>query len=488
MEVSWEHRTAATVLIPFATAAAIFLVRRRPELWTFVGAILTFLGTASLLGPGDSPVRTRLVGIVPGLDLAFRPDALGLAFGLLAAGLWIVTSVYSRGYVHALNLRHPIRYYGCFAAAIGSALGTAFAANLITFLVFYELLTLATYPLVAHKETAEALAAGRRYLAYTLSGGLALTMAAAWAWIRTGTLEFVPGGFLAGGFSEGGLAAVSALLLAGCGVKAAIMPAHAWLPSAMVAPTPVSALLHAVAVVKAGAFGCLRMIGYVIGPEALARSGVASILGILCGGTIVAGSLIALAQDNLKRRLAYSTVVHLSYIVLGAALLSPGGMAGSVLHLTNHGLAKITLFFCSGAIHAGAHRDKVSELEGLGRKMPWTFAAFAVASLGLIGIPGFCGFVSKLFIARGALEGGEWGYLVVVIGGALLSAFYLVPILASGYLGTSKDEVREAPMSLVIPCVVTAGLVVVLGVVWPVIDAQAGMAGRVARELFGGKQ
>lgn len=484
--LSPEFRVVAAVAIPFAASALMLLTRRRAEAWTLAAAALTPMLAASLWPDMRAAEASSisLIGLLPGAPLAFRVDGLGLTFALLASGLWAVTSVYSIGYASTTRLEHRTRFHACFAASIGATLGIAFAANVITLLVFYEVLTVATYPLVAHKGTSEARSAGRRYLAYTLTAGLSLTVATAWTWLIAGTLEFSGGGFLQGRVTSGALAALAALYLFGCGVKAAIMPAHAWLPSAMVAPTPVSALLHAVAVVKAGVFGCLRVIGYVIGPSGLAESGVGPALAWLCAGTIVAGSLMALAQDKIKRRLAYSTIVHLSYIVLGGALLAPHGMQGAVLHMVNHGLAKITLFFCAGSIYATTHAERVSEISGLGRKMPWTFAAFAIAALGLIGLPGLCGFVSKFALARGAIEAGAYVHLAVLVGASVVTGAYLLPILATAYLGKAASEGREAPRAMLLPTLVTATLVVVFGTAWPLVGAQLEAAAEIGRESF----
>ncbi|MBI4564718.1 MAG: monovalent cation/H+ antiporter subunit D family protein [Planctomycetes bacterium] len=485
-----DPRVLGAMAAPFAAAAAIYLGRRRgAEAWTYAAAGVSLALALALLPAvraGVAP-EVRLMGLLPGVDLFFRVDPLGLTFALLAAGLWVVTSVYSSGYVRAMGLENRRRYFACFAASIGCALGVAFAGNVLTFLVFYEGLTLATYPLVAHKETDAALAGARRYLAYALTGGLALTAAAAWTWMLAGTLDFVPGGFLPPRLAGGALAGLFALYAIGYGVKAAVMPLHAWLPGAMVAPTPVSALLHAVAVVKAGVFGCLRMVQYVFGPDTLSSSAAPAVLIAACGVTVVAGSIAALRQDNLKRRLAYSTVVHLSLIVLGAALLAPHGTVGAMLHMVNHGFAKITLFFCAGAIYASTHAETVSRLGGLGRHMPWTFAAFTVASLALVGFPGLCGFVGKLILARGAIEASQMVPLAILLGGSLFTAAYLLPIVRAAYFDPApNDAVREAPGLMVGPLVATSALVVVFGALPAVINLQYELAARAAAQIFGG--
>jgi multicomponent Na+:H+ antiporter subunit D len=484
------------VAAPFAAALLILLAPKRlAELWGHAAAVIAAAAGISLL-PGVRAgvvAEQHLLTLMPGIELVFRADALGLTFALLASGLWIVTGVYSGGYARADNLKHRTRYFAAFAASIGAALGVAFAGNLLTFFIFYELLTLCTYPLVVHKESEKAYAAGRRYLLFALGSGLAMLTAIAWTWHITGTLDFVPGGFLVGHIAGTHLAVLFALFVTGVAVKAAVMPLHAWLPAAMVAPTPVSALLHAVAVVKAGVFGVMRVIGFVFGPDALAGFRGTEIVAGLAAATIVIGSLIALRQDNLKLRLAYSTVVHLSYIVLGAALLTPYGLVGSTMHMVNHGLAKITLFFCAGAIYATTHRENISELAGLGRQMPWTFGAFAVGSLALVGVPGLSGFIGKFFLARGAIQADDIVALGIMLGASLLTATYLLPIVRIAFFPDMPRDGRaypsrraEAPKAMLVPIVVTAALVVLFGVVPMVIGVQYDLAELVAQHVFDG--
>jgi multicomponent Na+:H+ antiporter subunit D len=482
---------------PFLAALLILLgPRRLDEVWGHAAALTSAVATALLLPHvlAGHVVELLLLRLTPQLDLMLRIDSLGITFGLLASGLWIVTGVYSGGYARADKLKHRPRYFASFAASIGAALGVAFAGNLLTFFIFYELLTLSTYPLVVHKESEKAFAAGRRYLLFALGGGLALLTAIVWTWQLAGTLDFTAGGFLQGQPTVP-LAVLFALFVTGVAVKSAVMPLHAWLPAAMVAPTPVSALLHAVAVVKAGVFGMMRVLGFVFGPAALAGFDGAAILAGLAGATIVIGSLIAMRADNLKRRLAYSTVVHLSYIVLGAALVSPYGMVGSVMHMVNHGLAKITLFFCAGAIYATTHRENVSELVGLGRQMPWTFGAFTIGSLALVGLPGLSGFIGKYFLARGAIQAGDMLSAGIMLGASLLTASYLLPIVRiaffPGPIAQADDTAdlvqrREADRDMLVPLLITAVLVVIFGVVPMVIGVQYELAADVAARVFGG--
>jgi multicomponent Na+:H+ antiporter subunit D len=493
---------AIAVGAPFAAALlTLATAPRASEAWGHVAAVITAAATLLLVPVVRAGVAAELVVVplVPGLDLLLRVDGLGLVFGLLASLLWVVTGVYSGGYARATKLLNQPRYFAAFAASIGAAMGVAFAGNVLTFFLFYEALTLATYPLVVHTESEEAFAAGRRYLLFSLGGGLALLTGAVWAWQATGTLDFAPGGFM-DQVSGGTLAVLFVLFVSGVAVKSAVMPLHAWLPAAMVAPTPVSALLHAVAVVKAGVFGMMRVLGFVFGPTSLAGFAGPGVLAAMAMITIVVGSLIAVRQDNLKRRLAYSTVVHLSYIVLGAALVSPFATLGSTLHMVNHGLAKITLFFCAGAIYATTKRTEVSQLAGLGHRMPWTFAAFTIGSLGLIGIPGMSGFISKFFLARGAIETGDMVALAVMLGASLLTATYLLPIVRiaffpgtkalgvrpAGTHGAPRARRREATPALLVPLLVTAALVIVFGLVPPAFGVQYDLAADIAGRIFGG--
>jgi multicomponent Na+:H+ antiporter subunit D len=474
MDVAESLRPGLAVAVSAAAAAAILRLDARPnvrEAVTFLAALAKLALVASLLPSalGGTPRQTTLFELAPGVALALRADAVGTAFALVASTLWLVTSVYSVGYVRALREHAQTRYFACFALALSSAIGVALAANLLTLYLFYEALTLATYPLVVHKETEQAVAAGRKYLVYTLTAGVAILAASAGIYALTGTLELRPGGILQGaGAGRPVLQLLFWLLIGGFAVKAAIMPLHGWLPTAMIAPTPVSALLHAVAVVKAGVFGCVRVVAFVFGADLLRDLGAATILAYLAAGTILTASVLALAQDNLKRRLAYSTIGQLSYIVLGAALLTPSGLTGSVLHLANHALLKITLFFCAGAIYVATGCERVSQLAGIGRRMPLTMGAFAVAALGLAGVPPLNGFVSKWYLCLGSLDADHAGLAVVLLASGLLSLAYLFPIVRAAFLQPSPEFPRygEAPALMLAPLLLTAALSLLLGV-WP---------------------
>lgn len=459
------------VVTPALTAVAIAASGDRARwhgLWTGLGALTTFGLVVSMLPgvlDGDQP-SIRLGTLAPGLEVVLRVDAAGMLFAALASALWILASSYSFGYVAGANEKHRTRFFAAFAVCVATTVGLAFSANFFTFFLFYELLTLATYPLVVHKQTPAALAAGRRYLLTLLGGGAALLLVLVLLELHAPGLEFTAGGALDGRLSDLGVAALVTLGVIGFGTKAAVMPLHRWLPTAMVAPTPVSALLHAVAVVKAGVFGFVRLFGYVIGPTALADIGAGVAVASLAAVTIVVASVIAFRQDNLKRRLAYSTIAHLSYIVLGVSLLSAEAWNGALLHLANHAVLKITLFFCAGAIYVATGVDKVSDMDGIGRRMPVTMAAFGVAALGLAGVPPVGGWVSKWFLGLGTIEADAPVLAAVVIGSGLLTAGYLLPIVHRAFFRPSARfaERREASPLMVVPIAVTASAGLLFGI------------------------
>jgi multicomponent Na+:H+ antiporter subunit D len=442
------------------------------EFWSVAAGVVMLALVASMIPEvwaGRTP-HCVLFRILPGIELAFRVDALGLLFALGASFLWIATSFYSIGYMRSLGEHAQTRYFACFALAMSATMGVAFSANLFTLFLFYETLTLSTYPLVGHKETPEARAGARKYIIYLLGAAkLFLLAAIILTYNVAGTLEFRKGGI----FPASALAAQPALLYVIFALflygfaKNAVMPLHSWLPAAMVAPTPVSALLHAVAVVKTGVFATLRVFLFVFGPEAMRQLGTDKLALGVASVTILAGSLLALRQDNLKARLAFSTISQLSYIILGGALLTPGGVVGGIAHVTNHAMSKITLFFCAGSIYVSSRKTEVSQLSGLAKRMPWTMAAFALASLSLVGVPPAGGFVSKWYMALGSVERASGWLLGVLLAGSLLSAAYLGPILYKAYFEAAPDsgqsQVREVPW-IVIPLAVCAVASLVLGV------------------------
>ncbi|HJT61666.1 MAG TPA: proton-conducting transporter membrane subunit [Burkholderiales bacterium] len=458
----------AGVLIPAAAAALIAACHRRPNLREAVslaGAALSFFIIFSFAQPVLDGERPRLVlgEMLPGLALVLELEPLGLLFALIASGLWFVSAVYSIGYLRGNHEAHQTRFYVCFALAIASAVGVALAGNLLTLYLFYEALTLVTWPLVTHHGDDDARRGGRTYLALLLGSSLLFLLPAlAATWWTAGTLDFAPGGILQGRISGGAAAGLLALYAFGIG-KAALMPIHRWLPAAMVAPTPVSALLHAVAVVKAGVFSIVKVVVYVFGLDFGAET--FGWLTWVAGFTIIAASIVALRADNLKRRLAYSTVSQLSYVVLAAAILTPLSLAAAALHIAAHAFGKITLFFAAGAVYTAAHKTRVSELDGVGRRMPWTFAAFGVGALSMIGLPPAAGFVSKWLLVSGALEAGHWLALGVIVASTLLNAGYFLPILFRAFLRSpspSDPSYGEAPLPMVLALVATAALTILM--------------------------
>jgi multicomponent Na+:H+ antiporter subunit D len=476
------------VLVPALGAVFIALTGERRanlrEAWSVIAGVAMFALAASM-APDVLAGRTPgcvLARILPGVELAFRVDAFGLLFGAGASLLWILTSFYSIGYMRTLQEHAQTRYFACFALALSATMGVAFAANLFTLFLFYEALTLVTYPLVGHKQTAEAKAGARKYVIYLLGAAKVLLVGAVvLTYNAAGTLEFRGGGILPAdqlAAQPSFFLTLFALFLFGF-AKNALMPLHSWLPAAMVAPTPVSALLHAVAVVKTGVFSTLRVFLFVFGSGAMHALGADTLALTAASVTILAASLLALGQDNLKARLAFSTVSQLSYIILGAALLNPRGVLGGVAHITNHAVSKITLFFCAGSIYVSTHKTEISQMSGLARRMPWTMAAFALSSLSIIGIPLTSGFVSKWYLALGAVDRQSIALLIVLLTSSLLAAGYLGQILYKAYFELETEphhgEVREVPW-MVAPLAISAAGSLLLGLYPGLV---VGLAGRI---------
>lgn len=484
---------AVSLLLPCAGAAGVWLCGRWPNVRdgvTLSVATITAVWVWQLAGrvrAGATP-ELEVAQMLPGVSLAFRLEPLGALYALVASTLWIVTSLYAMGYMRGHHEKNQTRFFVCFALAIAASLGIAFSQNLLTLFLFYELLTFSTYPLVTHHQTTAARNAGRVYLGVLVSTSVAfLLLATAWTWHLTGTLEFKPGGILANKVSPELVPWLLALFAFGTG-KAALMPFHRWLPAAMVAPTPVSALLHAVAVVKAGVFTILKVVVYTFGLDLLHPTGASTWLMVAASITIVLASCIAVAQDNLKARLAYSTISQLSYIVLGAAMATPAGILGGGLHVAMHAMAKITLFFCAGAIYVAAHKTRVSQLDGIGRRMPFTMIAFLLASLSLIGVPPFGGMWSKWHLVLGAAQTGHSAFLWVYMVSSLLSIAYLMPVVTRAFFRAPLEatagatpaqtapvhtgsppggqvaltyRIQEAPLCCVVPlCLTAAGSIV----------------------------
>lgn len=469
LDLFGADRPLVAVLVSLVAAGLIRVVGRYPawrESCTFGAGVITLALVGSMLPVvlDGGVVESSRLSLLPGVSLHLRADALGLLFALVASTLWLLTSIYSVGYMRAGGYDNQTGYFSSFALCVAATVGLAFAANLLTFFLFYEVLTLATYPLVAHNRTPEARAGGRTYLVYTLGAGQALLLAVVWTQSLAPGGEFRAGGLLPSGLPAGTVVGLFTLFLIGVGVKAAIMPLHGWLPAAMVAPTPVSALLHAVAVVKAGAFGCLRVVGYVFGVDLLREVGADTVLAVLASVTILFGSLRALGETHLKRRLAYSTISQLSYIVLGAALGSVAALTGAMFHIAAHGFMKITMFFCAGAIHTGSHRDDVTQFGGLGRQMPITMTAFAIAAAGLAGTPLLGGFISKWHLGLGALEAGHGVFIAVLVTSGLLNLAYFFPIVYDAFFLPAHGEVAPERLSLTAPLAATAVAALLLGI------------------------
>ena len=409
--------------------------------------------------------------LLPGIDLVLRTGALALFFVGLSASLWLLTTIYAVGYLE--DSPHRSRFFGFFSICVTATVGAALAGNLMTFLVFYELLTLSTYPLVIHRETDEARRAGRVYLAYTLAGGALATVGTLWLYSVVGTLEFVPGGIVLPFIDAqaGTLCIIFVILVTGIGVKAALVPLHGWLPRAMIAPAPVSALLHAVAVVKVGAFGLMRVVFSIYGIDVTISQGLAQGLAVCAAITIMYGSLRALTQSNLKRLLAYSTVSQLSFIALGITLGSPIAATGGIVHLVHQGLMKITLFFAAGNLAETLGIHEIRDMKGVGRRMPWTMAAFTLCAFGMIGAPPLAGFVTKWYLGVGAIDGGATWVIWLLAASSVLNAMYFLPILYGAWFDAPpsnwpKERTfphAETSLLLLLPTLFTAAAALAVG-------------------------
>ena len=468
----------AVVLIPFVGAGLIGLAARQfvlQQIISYTTAVLFFIAVLGQLGPllaGDGAQQV-LWEILPGLTLAFSVEPLGMLFALLASSLWLLATPYALGYMTHGGYGHLARFFACYAIALGSAAGIAFSDNLLTMFVFYEILSVSTYPLVAHTGTAKARQGARTYLGILLLTSICFWLPALiWTYSATGTLDFVAGGLLQGHLTPSQAGLLLLLFMFGTG-KAALMPFHRWLPAAMVAPTPVSALLHAVAVVKAGVFVVLKLALYVFGLDFLREIPLSDAVLYVAAFTMLTASLVAMHQDNLKARLAYSTVSQLSYIVVGALLATQLAAIGGGMHMVMHGFGKITLFFCAGAIYLASHKTLVSELDGLGRKMPITMTAFLLGALCVIGIPPMGGLWSKWHLVLGAVEGGYGLILAAFLISTLLNIAYLLPPVLRAFLkplpAGESAEIKEAPLMCVVPLSLTALGAVLLFVLagWP---------------------
>ena len=476
MDAPQDIRLLLAILAPLLGAGLVMATGKRPnvrETCSFLAAVTLFGIVASLVPAvlAGRPVRYTLFELLPGLSFSLRADALSMIFAVAASFLWILTVFYAAGYMRTLEEHAQTRFNTCFALALFGAIGCAFSDNLLTLYLFYEIVSVTTYPLVAHHQDEEGYEGARKYITYLTTTAKALILPAmVLIYVLSGTLDFATNmhtGIIPAGVHNGVITVLYICCILGF-AKNGIMPLHHWLPGAMVAPTPVSALLHAVAVVKVGVFSTVRVMLHVFGVDLMDRLHLGMPTAYFVSITILGASIIALSKDNLKTRLAYSTVSQLSYIILGVALLTPTGIEGGLVHIANHAFSKITLFFCAGAIYVATHKKYISEMSGLGRSMPWTFGAFAVAALSMIGAPPVGGFITKLYLLIGALDAGAIGIMVVLVASTLLNAAYFVPVVYHGFFGQPSAEDahhhhREAPLAMVIPLCLTAAISVVLG-------------------------
>lgn len=470
METVYSIKPLLAVLVSLC-AVPFLIVSKRPnirESWTFAAAIAKFLIVLSMLPAvleGTEFVFT-VIEVIPKVPIRFRVDALGMLFALVSSSLWIVTSAYSIGYMRGLKEHSQTRYFCYFALALSATIGVAFSANLLTLYLFYEMLSLATYPLVTHHQDSEARRSGRKYLVYIMGTSIGLVLPAMLiVYAMTGTLEFSAQGILNSNPS-GVLTGLLLFMFIFGFAKGAVMPFHAWLPAAMVAPTPVSALLHAVAVVKVGVFSIVRVITGVFGTDLLQGLHLGPTVVFVASVTILVGSLIALSQDDLKRLLAFSTISQLSYIILGMALLSSKAMTGGLVHIAMHAFGKITLFFCAGAIMVTTGKRHISQMAGIGQRMPFTLFAFLIGSMSIIGLPPAGGFFSKWYLLLGTLEAEEISALVVLLVSSFLNAAYFFPIVFRAFFspepGEKRKQIQEAPLFCLIPIGITSLISILL--------------------------
>lgn len=410
--------------------------------------------------------------ILPGVTIALRADSMSMIFAIVASSLWTIAVFYSMGYMRSLKEHAQTRFNACFALAIFGAIGVAFSDNLFTMYLFYEIVSICTYPLVAHHQDEEGYNGGRKYIIYlTTTAKAFLLPAMVLIYVLTGTLDFAPN-ISTGIFPPDINKTLVIMLYIFCifgFAKNGVMPFHHWLPGAMVAPTPVSALLHAVAVVKVGVFCTTRVMLYIFGTETMHTLNLGIPTAYFVGFTVLAASVIALSKDNLKARLAYSTVSQLSYIIMGVALLTDRGIQGGLIHIVNHGFSKITLFFCAGAIYVASHKKYISEMDGLGKTMPFTFAAFGIASLSMIGAPPVAGFITKWNLLIGSVEAHQLGILLILIASTMLNAAYFAPITYRAFFGKRPanepfEGIKEAPLSMLIPILIACAISVIIGI------------------------
>ncbi len=472
-EVIFSMRPVLAVFVPFICA---FLVvasgekhKNLRDMWSLVASLSVVILVASLMPWAvkgiivESPIN-NLVRISPVLVVQFRVDSFGAFFGGLSAFMWIFMTIYSIGYMRRMQERNTTRFFACFALAISAGIGIAFSGNLFTLFIFYEMLSISVYPLIMHHETEEAMKAGRTYLMYVLIGGVFILGAMAITYVWAGTLTFSKIGILRGTASPNQLRLLFMLFIVGFGVKSAIMPLHGWLPLSMVAPTPANALLS---VLEAGVFGIGRLVMHMYGVDLVRELGLSLPLAYVATISILLASVYAWRQDNLKKRLAYSTISQLSYTILGIALITQNSITGGIIHIVHGALMKNTLFFCAGVIFVQTGKKNISEMKGLAKRMPITMTIFSVCALGVVGIPPMVGFLTKWYLAIGTLEAGQPIFLVVIMVSAMLNAAYYLPPIYDGFFGEDPDGITEnceAPMSMLLPIIITGSFVLFFGI------------------------
>jgi len=465
------------VIIPLIGALVVMTMNNRPNLREAISScasvllFITVLSFIPALKAGHTLVYP-VFNILPGLSITLRADGFSMIFAMVASSLWMIAVFYSMGYMRAHDEPCQTRFNACFALAIFGAIGVALSDNLFTLYLFYEIVSICTYPLVAHHQDEEGYSGARKYIIYlTSTAKMFLLPALILIYVLVGNLDF-PHNISTGMFPADTQGWVIVMLYCFCILgfaKNGVMPLHHWLPGAMVAPTPVSALLHAVAVVKVGVFCTTRTMLYVFGVDTMNALNLGIPTAYFVGFTIIMASVIALSKDNLKARLAYSTVSQLSYIILGVALLTPHSIDGGLIHIVNHAFSKITLFFCAGAIYIAAHKKYISEMGGLGRTMPFTFGAFAVASLSMIGAPPAAGFVTKWYLLVGSMEAHQIGILLILITSTVLNVGYFAPVTYHAFFGKrpegeSETGIKEAPLSMLIPILIAVTISVIIGI------------------------
>jgi multicomponent Na+:H+ antiporter subunit D len=462
-----------TLLVPLIGTLGVMFMGKHENIRegiSCLSSIFLFLLVSSMIPTvlSGKTLIFHMFSILPGVTVT----AMSMIFALVASSLWTIAVFYSMGYMRAHHEHAQTRFNACFALAIFGAIGVAFSDNLFTLYLFYEIVSICTYPLVAHHQDTEGYNGARKYIVYlTTTAKAFLLPALILIYVLTGTLDFAPN-ISTGIFPPDVNKSLVIMLYVFClfgFAKNGVMPFHHWLPGAMVAPTPVSALLHAVAVVKVGVFCTTRVMLYVFGVDTMHALNLGIPTAYFVGFTVIMASVLALSKNNLKERLAYSTISQLSYIIMGVALLTPAGIDGGLIHIVNHAFSKITLFFCAGAIYIAAHKKDISDMGGLGKTMPFTFGAFAIASLSMIGAPPVAGFVTKWNLLVGSIQAHQLGILFILIASTMLNVGYFAPVTIKAFFGKRPEGetfqgIKEAPLSMLIPILIACTISVLLGI------------------------